>query len=295
MRPITLGKLTIHKIFEMDSGVPMLAALAGVTQADLLRMKRWHDDPAEFATTPEDSQMIFGVHSWLVQVDELNILIDTCDGNHKSRSLEAVHNLDTKYLDGFKAVGVTPQDIHMVLCTHLHFDHVGWNTRLDNGRWVPTFPNARYLFSRRDYEHFRDEEHEGVHAEAFRDSVLPIVEHGLAEIVEADIAAHGQIEDGVWLEPAFGHSPGCCVINAQKQGAPALFWGDVIHHPIQLIRPDLPFFFDMDPAAASANRNRILDRCAHSDTMCFPAHFRHTSAGQVRPDGDSYRYEFVPE
>jgi len=295
MRPITLGRLTVHKIFEMDSGVPMLDALPGVTQADLQRMKAWHDDPAEFSTTPEQSQMIFGVHSWLIQVDGLNILVDTCDGNHKSRSLEAVHNLDTKYLDGFKAVGVTPAQIDMVLCTHLHFDHVGWNTQLENGRWVPTFPNARYLFSRRDYEHFREEETEGVHAEAFRDSVLPIVEHGLADIVEADIVAHREIEDGIWLEPAFGHSPGCCVINAQREGAPALFWGDVIHHPIQLIRPDLPFFFDMDPAQASVNRNRILERCAHSDTMCFPAHFRHTSAGWVRPDGEAYRYEFVDE
>ena len=295
MGPIQLGKLTVHKIFEMDSGVPMLDALPGVTQADLLRMKRWHDDPSEFATTPEESMMIFGVHSWLVQVDGRNILIDTCDGNHKTRSLEAVHNLDTKYLDGFKAVGVRPEDIDLVLCTHLHFDHVGWNTKLENGRWVPTFPNARYLFSRQDYEHFRDEEQEGVHAEAFQDSVLPIVEHGLADIVEADIAVHREIEDGVWLEPAFGHSPGSCTVHAKRGGPEGLFWGDVIHHPIQLIRHDLPFFFDMEPRAASANRTRILDRCAHSDTMCFPAHFRHTSAGHVRPDGDGYKYEFVPE
>jgi glyoxylase-like metal-dependent hydrolase (beta-lactamase superfamily II) len=294
MRPIQLGRLTIHKIFEMDSGVPMLAALPGVTGADLARMKRWHDDPAEFGIDPASSQMIFGVHSWLVQVDGLNILIDTCDGNHKTRSLEAVHDLDTRYLDGFARVGVAPGQIDLVLCTHLHFDHVGWNTQLENGRWVPTFPNARYLFSRRDYEHFRDEEPEGVHAEAFRDSVLPVVEAGLADIVEADIAVHREIADGVWLEPAFGHSPGSCTVHAQRRGSEALFWGDVIHHPVQLVRPDLPFFFDMDPALASVNRNRILARAADSDTLCFPAHFRGTSAGHVRRDGDAYRYEFTP-
>ncbi len=294
MGPVDLGKLRVHKIFELDSGVPMPVALPGVTAADLARMKRWHDDPAEFAATPEDSQMIFGVHSWLMEVDGLNILIDTCDGNHKNRSIADVHQLDTRYLDGFAAVGIAPEQIDLVLCTHLHFDHVGWNTRLDNGRWVPTFPNARYLFSRRDFEHFRDTNEESDHAAAFLDSIVPVMEAGLGEIVEADIAVHREIADGVWLEPAFGHSPGCCTIHARREGPEALFWGDVVHHPIQLVRPDLPFFFDMDIAAASATRRRVLERAADGDITCFPAHFRSTSAGQVRRDGDVYRYEFVP-
>ncbi len=294
MGPVELGKLRIHKIFELDSGVPMPVALPGVTSADLARLKRWHDDPLEFAATPEESQMIFGVHSWLIEVDGLNILIDTCDGNHKNRSIADVHQLDTRYLDGFSAIGIAPEQIDMVLCTHLHFDHVGWNTRLDSGRWVPTFPNARYLFSRRDFEHFRDTTEESDHAAAFLDSIVPVMEAGLGQIVEADITVHREIADGVWLEPAFGHSPGCCTVHAQRQGQEALFWGDVVHHPIQLVRPDLPFFFDMDIAAASATRRRVLDRAANGDITCFPAHFRSTSAGQVIRDGDAYRYEFVP-
>ena len=295
MKPIELGGLRIHKIFEMDSGVPMLEALPGVTREDLRRMKHWHDDPDEFAATPEDSQMIFGVHSWLIEVDGRKILIDTCDGNHKNRSMEAVHQLDTGYLDGFAKIGIAPDEIDLVMCTHLHFDHVGWNTRLENGKWVPTFRNARYLFSKQDYEHFRDFEVEGLHAEAFADSIVPVVEAGQADIIDVanGFTAHREVHDGIWIEPAFGHSPGCCTIHAQRGGAPALFWGDVVHHPIQLIRHDLPFFFDMDPPAASVQRKRVLEFAADSDVTCFPAHFRGTSAGEVFRDGDAYRYAFV--
>lgn len=188
-----------------------------------------------------------------------------------------------------------PDQIDLVLCTHLHFDHVGWNTRLENGRWVPTFANARYLFSRRDYEHFLHHEREGLHAEAFADSIVPVMEAGRGEIVEADLVVHREIADGVWLQPAHGHSPGSCTVHAQRHGSEALFWGDVVHHPIQLVRPDLAFFFDMDAPAAGATRKGLLERVAESDITCFPAHFRGTSAGQVKRDGDAYRYEFVEE
>lgn len=295
MRPLELGNVRVQKIFEMDSAVPMLEALPGVTAADLAKMKRWHDDPTEFGNEPASSKMVFGVHSWLVQVDGLNVLIDTCDGNHKNRSLEAVNQLNTPYLEGFSKAGVSPEQVDLVLCTHLHFDHVGWNTRLENGRWVPTFPNARYLFSRKDYEHFLHHELEGIHAEAFADSIVPVMEAGRGEIVEANQIVHREIGNGIWLNPAHGHSPGSCTIHAQRGGGEALFWGDVIHHPVQLVRPDLAFFFDMDATAASATRRQLLERVADSEITCFPAHFRGTSAGYVKRDDDVYRYEFVSE
>jgi glyoxylase-like metal-dependent hydrolase (beta-lactamase superfamily II) len=119
------------------------------------------------------------------------------------------------------------------------------------------------------------------------------MEAGKGELVDENHVAHREIGDGVWLEPAFGHSPGCCTISAQAGGAPALFWGDVVHHPVQLIRHDLPFAFDMDAGMASAIRRRTLERAADEDLLCFPAHFRRTSAGRVKRDGDAFRYEWV--
>lgn len=293
MEPIELGRMRVHKVHEMDSPVPLLSQLPGATAADLARLRRWYDQPDEITADPATSFMTFSVHSWVIEIDGRVILIDTCDGNHKNRSLEAVHRLDTNYLGNLRRAGFAPEDIDLVMCTHLHFDHIGWNTRLENGRWVPTFPRARYLFGRRDYEYFQaNPAGEALHHEAFLDSIVPVMEAGLGELVEEDFVAHREIGDGVWLEPAFGHSPGCCTINAQAGGPPALFWGDVIHHPVQMIRPDLPFAFDADPAAASLVRRATMERAADEGTICFPAHFRRTSAGTVQRDEDAFRYRW---
>ncbi len=293
MPPIELGRMRIHKVHEMDSPVPLESQLPGVTCADMRRLLTWYDQPDEVTADPATSAMTFSVHSWVIELDGKVILIDSCDGNHKNRSLEAVHQLDTDYLGNLKRAGFAPEDVDMVMCTHLHFDHIGWNTRLENGRWVPTFAKARYIFGRRDYEYFRDgPPGEELHVEAFRDSILPVMEAGQGELVEEDFCAHHQIGNGIWLEPAFGHSPGCFTINAKADGAPALFWGDVIHHPVQLIRHDLPFAFDTDPAAASKVRRATLERAAEEQLVCFPAHFRRTSAGHVLRDGDAYKYRF---
>jgi glyoxylase-like metal-dependent hydrolase (beta-lactamase superfamily II) len=262
--------------------------------ADLARLSAWYRAPDEITDDPETSFMTFAVHSWVIELDKLTILVDTCDGNHKNRSLDAVHQLDTRYLENLAAAGFRPEDIDLVMCTHLHFDHVGWNTRLENGRWVPTFPNARYLFGRRDYDYFsQNPPGEALHYEAFLDSILPVMDAGRGELVAEDSVTHREIGDGIWLEPAFGHSPGCFTINAQADGPPALFWGDVIHHPVQLLRFDLPFAFDMDPVAASRVRQATLARAAEEGTLCFPAHFRGTSAGHVARDGEVFRYSWL--
>ena len=294
MQPIELGRMRVHKVHELDSPVPLLGQLPGVTGEDMARLLTWYDQPDEVTADPETSLMTFSVHSWVIELDGLTILVDTCDGNHKNRSLEAVHQLDTDYLGNLRRAGFAPEDIDLVMCTHLHFDHVGWNTRLENGKWVPTFANARYLFGRRDYEYFKaNPEGELLHWESFCDSIVPVMEAGMAELVDEDHVAHGEIANGVWLSPAFGHSPGCCTIEAQAGGPPALFWGDVIHHPVQLIRHDLKFAFDADGASASRVRKATMERAADDDLLCFPAHFRRTSAGRVRRDGDAFRYEWI--
>jgi len=296
MKPIQLGRMRIHKVHEMDSPTPLLDNLPGTQEADIRRMMKWYDAADEINPDPEKCLMTFAVHSYIIEIDGKVILIDTCDGNHKNRLIPEVHQLDTDYLGNLARAGFKPEDIDMVMCTHLHFDHVGWNTRLLNGKWVPTFPNARYIFGRKDYEYFKENpDGEAVHFEAFQDSILPVMEAGKGEIVDEDFTAHLEVGNGVWLEPAFGHSPGCCTVNAQADGAPAIFWGDVIHHPVQMIRYDLPFAFDADPPAASAVRRATMERAADDGLLCFPAHFRRTSAGHVKRDGDAFRYEWVEE
>ncbi len=295
MQPITLGRMRIHKVHEMDSPTPMNVQLPGVTAGDLGRLKGWYDPgDDEITDDPDTAKMTFAVHSWVIEIDGQTILVDTCCGNHKNRSLPEVHQLDTRYLENLRAAGFAPEDIDLVMCTHLHFDHVGWNTRLENGKWVPTFSNARYLFTRRDFEYFKaNPEGEALHCEAYLDSIVPVMEAGKGEIVDEESIVHREIGDGIWLEPAFGHSPGCCTIHGEAGGPPAIFWGDVIHHPVQMIRYDLPFAFDMDASAASATRQRVMARAADEDLTCFPAHFRLGSAGHVKRDADAYRYEWI--
>ncbi len=292
MRPVTLGRLTVRKLFEMESGVPMPLILPGVVPPDLARLATWYRDET-LGPTVEQSTFMMSMHSYVLQIDGLTVLVDACNGDHKHRSIPDVDRVETPFLANLAALGLTTDDIDLVLCTHLHFDHVGWNTRLENGKWVPTFGNARYLFSRRDFEHFRGQEVEDDHLRAFRDSVLPVYEAGHAELVEADITVHREIGDGVWLEPAFGHSPGNFSVLAEAGGERAIFWGDVLHHPVQMIRPELMMVFDGDPEQARAVRLRTMARAADENLVCFPAHFRDPSAGRVLRDGDVYRYRFI--
>src|SRR6185312_3605205 len=171
--------------------------------------------------------------------------------------------------------GLRPEDIHLVMCTHLHFDHVGWNTRLQNGRWVPTFPNARYLFGKRDIEFFSAQRHEATHREAFEDSVAPILDAGRADIVDVGARVHREIGDGVWLEDASGHSPGNLCVIAECGAERAVFSGE-------------------DPSKASATRHRLLDQYADSGAVFFPAHFTGTSAGCIeRQRQGGLRYRFL--
>ena len=157
--------------------------------------------------------MRISVHSFVLRVDGRNILIDTCCGNDKTRSLPPVNMQHWPYLENLARAGLRPEDIDLVMCTHLHFDHVGWNTRLKDGSWVPTFPNARYLFGRRDLEFFSKQRHEALHREAFDDSVAPILDAGWLISSIPIRAVHREIGDGIWLEDVSGHSPGnLCVI-----------------------------------------------------------------------------------
>jgi glyoxylase-like metal-dependent hydrolase (beta-lactamase superfamily II) len=289
---IKLGQLHIRKINEGSGALPFSMVMPQVSSADLEALKAWYWSE-ELAVDPAAAQFKLMVRSYVLQVGGLNVLIDTCNGNDKQRSVPFANQLRTSYLEDLAALGLKPEDIHVVLCTHLHADHVGWNTCLRNGQWVPTFANARYVFARQDYDYFRQQTHEEFHREAYLDSVLPIVEAGRAQLVDTDHKVLGEIEDGIWLEPAPGHSPGCCVVNARRGAQQAVFSGDIFHHPIQLVRPDLPFFADHDVSLASLTRQQLLARHAEQESVIFPAHFPDSPAGKIKRQAQTYRYEFI--
>ncbi|MGH3026461.1 MAG: MBL fold metallo-hydrolase, partial [Gaiellaceae bacterium] len=251
---------------------------------------------ADLTDAASKANVRISVHSYVLRVDGRNLLVDTCCGNDKQRSLEAVSHLKSPYLENLASAGLRPEDIDLVMCTHLHFDHIGWNTRLKDGTWVPTFPNARYLFGRRDLEFFSKQRHEATHREAFEDSVAPILDAGLADIVDADARVHREIGDGIWLEDASGHSPGNLCVMADCGAGRAVFSGDCFHHPVQIVRPDAEFFADTDPAKASTTRQHLLEKYADSGAIFFPAHFTGATAGRVERDRDGQlRFRFLPQ
>jgi glyoxylase-like metal-dependent hydrolase (beta-lactamase superfamily II) len=165
---------------------------------------------------PQLNAFVSSIHTWLVRTPHHTVLIDTCVGNHKDRpEFPRFNQLDVPWLDRLAAAGVAPEHVDFVMCTHLHVDHVGWNTRLDNGRWVPTFPSAKYLFGRREFEHWTDEGAPAIGGRVIQDSVLPIVEAGLSHLVDDGYC----LDDTLTVEPTHGHTAGHVMIRARSGGA----------------------------------------------------------------------------
>ncbi len=231
-------------------------------------------------------------HTYVVRTPQHTILVDTCIGDDKERGgHKFFHKLRTPWLRNLKAAGVAPEQVDFVLCTHMHADHVGWNTRLVDGRWVPTFPRARYLFARTEYEHRRRnwEAAAGAGYGAFDDSILPVVESGQAVIVEDGHELDGCLR----LEPAPGHTPGNVVIHLQSRGERGVFAGDVLHHPIQVAYPEWSSIFCEDRAQSARTRQQFVRTHADTGTLVIPAHFPAPTVGRIRSQGDRWRYDFV--
>ncbi len=244
--------------------------------------------------------LMISFHSYLLRTGKYTILIDSCVGNHKDRpGFPEMHKLNTDYLQKLKAAGVSPDEIDFVMCTHMHPDHVGWNTQVEDGLWVPTFPNARYLFGKTEYDSWLHYHKEIAGSEAdpmpevastslrlsFEDSVLPVIAAGQAEMIEGGF----ELEDGVSVEDAAGHSPGNFVFKLQSGGKRATVSGDVLHHPLQLIRPEWSSGFCSDPQLSALTRRRVLGETAASGAILMPAHFPTPSWGKIEPSGDGFR------
>lgn len=233
------------------------------------------------------------VHSWLLRVGSQTVLIDTCMGNHKARpGLFEMHMLNTRYLQRMEEIGVRPDEIDYVLCTHLHVDHVGWNTKLESGRWVPTFPNAKYVLSRIEYEAVKKEAADPacpafVH-NVFEDSIHPIVESGKAVLVNDMHELLGHLT----LHPAPGHSPGHVRIELRSQGQVGVFAGDLLHSPVQVPLWHWSSRVCWDRTMAAKSRHELLTFCAAEDALLLPGHFEAPHVGRIRRDGDAFSIAF---
>ncbi|HUN24735.1 MAG TPA: MBL fold metallo-hydrolase [Steroidobacteraceae bacterium] len=216
-----------------------------------------------------------------------NVMIDTCIGADRKREFDVFCNLKSSFLEDLTAAEFPPDSIATVLCTHLHFDHVGWNTHLVDGRWVPTFPKARYLFGEREWEHWQHLRRTGGYHDLnhLADAVDPILEAGLAEFV----GPQHRITDEVWLEPTPGHTPGHVSVHISSLGEEAVITGDLMHHPIQLAVPELQGNFDMDKAQGARTRRAFVERYQDRKALIIGSHFCDPTSGWIVRDGAAWK------
>jgi glyoxylase-like metal-dependent hydrolase (beta-lactamase superfamily II) len=297
MKTKQLGDALIHRIVEFE-GFPITGELmfTGWKPETLIAAREWLDPRL---MTPGGDNLIIGFHSFLVQAGGRNILVDGCNGNDKQRApLDYATGLRTDYLDGLTRLGLAPEDIDVVLCTHLHFDHVGWNTRLADGRWVPTFPNARYVMAKADVDYFARLKPEGinaVHSAAYYDSVLPVIEAGQADLIESAGPIDIELGQGLRLEGVCGHTPGSVMLHVNGGGRHALLSGDVIHHPIQLADPALAIHDEFDRALSESVRRTLIERLTDVDTLLLAAHFPAPTAGRIVSRRGSPIFQFAED
>ena len=275
-----IGSIEIQRVPELAAPLMPIANFFPELMPDMLDGLR-AGLPA--GSLSDGDEMVLSFHSYVVKTDRYTILVDTCCGNDKERpSRPAFSNLNTDYLDVLAASGCTPDDVDFVMCTHLHWDHIGWNTRLENGAWVPTFPNAKYIMARREYDHWNSvlaDDKTSMHRYGFNDSVLPLIRAERALLVDDDY----EIDTGMWLEPCHGHSPGHVVVNLKSGNDTGVMTGDVIHHRVQLAYPHLSTIADTDPDQSRRTRMALMAKHADLGSTVFPAHFLPPSFGQLLP------------
>ena len=234
----------------------------------------------------DDGKMLLSIHALVVESQGRRILVDTCIGNDKARPSRSFNMLQTDFLTRLGAAGFPPETIDVVTCTHLHVDHVGWNTRLADGVWVPTFPNARHLFNRAEYEYWHANPDEEINGTVIADSVEPVVDAGLVDLVTED----HRITDEVWLEPTPGHTPGHVCVRISSGGHDAIITGDMIHSPIQ-VRHNLTCGVDTDSELGNRTRVAFVERYGDSGTLVIGTHFATPTAGHIVRDGAHWKFE----
>jgi glyoxylase-like metal-dependent hydrolase (beta-lactamase superfamily II) len=274
-----VGKVKITKIVELETVGSTRFILPLASNEEIKKMP-WLIP--HFAT--EEGRLKMSIHSLVMETPTRRIVVDTGLGNDKEgRTVPTWNKRKTPFLEAMTEAGFPPDSIDTVLCTHLHVDHVGWNTKLMDGKWMPSFVNARYLFGRTEYEHWRDHSDEPYQAAVFNDSVKPIIDAGKADLVASD----AKIGDEITLIPTPGHSPGHLSILIRSAGEQALLTGDVAHHPCQMAHLDWSSTADSDPVRSVATRRDLFSRFADTPTLVIGGHY---NPGHIRRDGDTFKF-----
>jgi glyoxylase-like metal-dependent hydrolase (beta-lactamase superfamily II) len=283
MKTWAVGGVEITRLVEVwkwedDIGMALEGAKASIVQTQPWLLPHH--------ATPE-GRMFINFQAFVIKAGKRRIMIDTCVGADREREFPVFTHMQTTFLEDLESIGIKPTDVDTVLCTHLHFDHVGWNTRLVDGRWVPTFPKARYLFSRKEYDHWQMlRDTGGYHAiNHLKDSVDPIVAAGLVDFINHD----HQISDEIRLLPTPGHTPDHVSVLVSSQGKQAVITGDVMHHPIQVAMPGHAATFDMDKQKGSKTRVEFVKRFEEKPVLVIGSHFADPGAGYIVRHGDAWK------
>ena len=265
-----IGKVKISRVVEMEVTGGSRFILPDATR-DACRGYRWM-----FPHFMDDAgNLVMSIHALVVDTGERRIVVDTCIGNDKERDIPTWSHLQTSFLRDLEAAGYPRESIDTVLCTHLHVDHVGWNTMLVDGKWLPTFPNARYLVGETEWRYWDGQDSS---ATVLADSVRPVVDAGLVDFVAVDHV----VCDEVRLQPTPGHTPGHVSVRISSAGSVALITGDCIHHPCQMTRTDWCSSADYDQVQGRATRESLLERMVDSDVLVVGTHFATPTAGYVK-------------
>jgi len=279
-----VGAVKITRLVEIELPVPYDERRPFLRQArpEALKATPWLYP--HFVT--EDGVLRVSIHALLVDAPGLRLVVDTCIGNDRPRKFMGGRPLATPFLEHLEAAGWSRESVDTVVCTHLHVDHVGWNTMLEAGRWVPTFPKARYLIGQAEYDYWNaegDEEQQAI----LSDSIKPVFDAGLVDLVAMDHRLSAEVR----LTPTPGHTPGHMSVAIDSEGAHAIITGDVMHHPCQIAHPDWSPYFDTDQEASRVTRKALLESVADQPVLVIGTHFAAPTAGHVKRDGDAYRFE----
>jgi glyoxylase-like metal-dependent hydrolase (beta-lactamase superfamily II) len=287
-----VGAAIVDVIVDIDDfPLPLADFLPGI---DVDRLLAHRDSLEPDFLDLAGNALRFAIQSFVIRLNGRTILIDACVGEAKQRpELAAFHQRQASgFLQRLANVGVRAEDIDTVFCTHLHVDHVGWNTQRADGRWVPTFPRARHLFGRLELADWMTRRAAGtvppLHLASLEDSVIPVVEAKLVDLVDDGF----ELAPGLTLTQLPGHTDGQMGLQIDLDEGRAIFCGDAIHSPVQLLQPDVSTATCANPQTAAATRRAVLDEANDSGRLVVPAHFRGRRCCRVRRQGTGFEPVF---
>ena len=274
-----IGNVRITRVIEMEVKGGTKFILPQATR-DAIKPMNWLTP--HFADA--EGNLIMSIHALIVETPTRKMIVDTCIGNDKQRSIPNWTNLQLPFLEDLASAGYDRHEIDTVMCTHLHVDHVGWNTMLVDGQWIPTFPNARYLMGKKEYDYWDTADADTLNSGVMGDSVRPVFDAGLVDLVAMD----HRVCNEIYFEPTPGHTPGHISVHIESEGKHALITGDCIHHPCQIDMIEWSSSADFDPAQAQDSRRKLLEKYCDEDILIIGTHFATPTAGYIKKNGDKY-------